>query len=107
MLIQTQSPVCEATLLSGQWLVSLCLRSCTDLLNLETPTLEDCRHTNGLQDSSTALVNGESTISKQDEAKEEQTADSMAYDSVKWKELTSSTYSRYLPSSHPITSSTL
>ena len=107
MLIQPRNLVCEATVLSGQWLVSICLRSCTDVRNPETPTLEDCRKTNGPQDSSTALVNGETTISKQDEAKEEQTADSMAFDSVKWKELTSSTYSRYLPSPHPITSSTL
>lgn len=107
MLLQRRNLVCETTVLSGQWLVSLCLRSCTDVRNLETPTLEDCRKANGPQDSSATLVNGETTISRQDEAKEEQTADSMAYDSFKWKELTSSTYSRYLPSPHPIASSTL
>ncbi|KAL9130141.1 MAG: hypothetical protein Q9175_007104 [Cornicularia normoerica] len=55
----------------------------------ETPSLIINNKTNGHQDSSTLLPNGETTVSKQGEAKEEQTADSTSQSGVLWKELTS------------------
>lgn len=61
----------------------------TDVTIPETFNGKNSEEKNGHQDSSTALANEETIISKQDGAKEEQTADSTAFNSIEWKELTS------------------
>ena len=45
--------------------------------NLEDTILENCKETSAHQDTSTALANGDKTVPKQDDAFEEQSADSM------------------------------
>ena len=66
----------------------ICPSSCTDVVISENPDSKNSREVNGHRDSSTAIENGETIISKQDEA-EEQTADSTAHHRHEWKELTS------------------
>lgn len=49
----------------------------------ENPNLTNSKETNGHEDSSTPLANGEATVPKQDEAKEEQTADNVFQVTIK------------------------
>ena len=73
-----QDKVCETRVLSASLALSLyCLSSCIDVTNPENTNLESCKETNAHQDPSTVLANGEGIIPKQDDAKEEQSADSM------------------------------
>ena len=55
---------------------------------LENPDVNDSKETNGHQEPTSILTNGETTISKKGEAKEEQTADSTFQNGTEWKELT-------------------
>ena len=67
------------------------LRSCSDILYLETPNWNNSENTNGQPDSTTTLTNGETPGTKESEAedKDEQTPDSTFQNGVEWKELTS------------------
>lgn len=51
-----------------------CLSSCIDVTNPEDTNLENPKETNAHPVSSTAFANGEQIISKQDDAKEGQSA---------------------------------
>ena len=65
------------------------LRSCTDSIRLDNSDLTNSKETTDHKGSSTALANGENTVSKQGEARKEQTADSTSQNRGQWKELTS------------------
>lgn len=69
-----QNKVCESRVLSAS---PACLSSCIDVSNPEDTDLENCKDTNAHQHPSTALANGEDITPRQDDAKEEQSADSM------------------------------
>ena len=67
----------------------MCLRSCADIIYLENPNSIGRKEVNGHRDSFTAITNGETSPSKQGEAKEEQATDSTSHSGLLGKELTS------------------
>ena len=69
-----QTKVCESRVLSAS---PACLSSCIDVTNPEDTDLENRKETNAHQHPSTALTNGDEIFPRQDDAKEEQSADSM------------------------------
>ena len=79
VLQQTQHLVSEAHMLPSSQILRLLptgLSSCTDIMYLEAPNLSSSKEPNGHQEPSPPPGNGESSVSKQGEAKNEQIAES-------------------------------
>lgn len=80
--MQMQNLVREAHVLPASSALPNCLRSGIDAIYLENPNRTISKENNGHADISTELANGETALSKQGAAKEEQNADSTSQNGV-------------------------